>query len=82
MKECHCLPDKTNVDWHNDKDNYNKVNCDKFNYNFCEEKYKSTDCINEYYSFRTMYDANFNEHINILGYSSILLLKQNIDKLT
>ena len=32
----------------------------KFNYSICENKYKSPDCINEFYSMKTIFDAPMN----------------------
>ena len=57
LKECNSLYLMTNVDARNDKDIYNCSVCYvRINYKVCQDKYKSSDCINEYYSFKPFTD--------------------------
>ena len=41
-----------------------QVNCTRNFVIICNEKYKSPDCINEYYSFGTTQDTNFNDRFS------------------
>ena len=75
LKQCNCLPSKTNVDRHNNKDHYYNITC-SFNYTICEQKYKSPDCINEYYSSRTIFDFKIDEGLKVQKYN---LLDPKID---
>ena len=45
------LPSGTIVDRHNDKDKF-KNECDDRHQEYCEHKYKSPDCLNEYYTIK------------------------------
>ena len=50
----HCnnsLPEYTISDKHNDKDKFGEP-CNDNNKEFCENKYKSPDCFNEYYKIK------------------------------
>ena len=79
LNQCHCLPHKSNADRHNDKDNYCCTSCEKsFDYNICEEKYKSPDCINEYYSSLKILHHN-SEHFNVTC-NSMSLSNQQFNK--
>ena len=64
VKKCNSLPANINVD-RNNIYNYTYIDCGiSFTRNFtiiCNEKYKSPDCINEYYSFGTTEDISFND---------------------
>lgn len=75
LKQCKSLPYKVNVNRHNDKDHYNGT-C-SFNYSICEEKYKSPDCINEIYLFKTFFDLKVDESPKIKGYKTSSLLKMS-----
>ena len=62
LKKCDSLPLWTNVDRHNNKDKYLSKLCNaKLNYSLCENKHKSSDCMNEYYSFKQVYSQNLNQ---------------------
>ena len=77
LKQCKSLPDKVNVDRHNDKDNYadNNNSCN-FSYSICEQKYKSPDCTNEYYSFKTVLDVKIDDP-KVKGYETLSLSKMS-----
>ena len=67
VKKCNCLPSKMNFDRNNTCDHtYSgfQVNCTRNFVIICNEKYKSPDCINEYYSFGTTQDTNFNDRFS------------------
>ena len=68
LEQCKSLPHWTNVDGHNGKDKYNNNNINmsncvvfNFNYSICEHKYKSPDCINEFFLMKLIFDAPINE---------------------
>ena len=68
LKQCQSLPHWTNVDGYNNKDKYNNNNpnmslcvASNFNYSICENKYKSPDCINEFFSMKVIFDAPINQ---------------------
>ena len=64
MKQCNnSLPLNIYVDVNNDKDVYKFSKCTYyFNYNVCEEKFKSPDCMNEYFLIKP--SILFNKKIN------------------
>lgn len=63
LKECNESALFTNMDRHNNKDIYNWSKCSLlFNYSVCQEKYKSPDCINEYFSFKPFSDSPLTGH--------------------
>ena len=55
------MPKETKVDRHNDKDDFQCIPKCNFSYSICEQKHKRPDCINEYYSFNTVFDFQVNE---------------------
>ena len=68
IDKCHCdyilnycnstLPMDTVVDRHNDNHKFrDDIKC--FKIQFCEEKYKSPECINEYYTIKPRYVKTF-----------------------
>ena len=60
----HCngsLPSGTIINRHNDKDTFKKFNDN--NKEFCEQKYKSPDCINEYYTIKLEVERKIKELI-------------------
>ena len=60
LKQCKSLPLYTKGDKHNNRDEYKESDCMwYFNYSICEDKYKSPDCINEYFSLKTTLDSSF-----------------------
>ena len=64
LKECNSLNSFTNVDRHNDKDIYNESECIRhLNTKVCEDKYESSDCLNEYFSFKPFTDLTLNESL-------------------
>ena len=66
LKKCNSLYLLTNVDTRNDKDFYNYSFCTAYmNYKICEDKYKSSDCTNEYYSFKPFTDLTLNDSYTI-----------------
>ena len=87
LKQCKSLPHWTNVDGHNDKDKYNNNNINmsncvvfNFNYSICEHKYKSSDCINEFFSMKLIFDAPISESYNGKKYASHLkMVNPHID---
>ena len=62
LKQCNELPFDVNVDRNNDKDTYNVSKCYfELDESVCHDKYKSPDCINEYFSFKPFSDSALNE---------------------
>ena len=62
LKEYNSLPLWTKMDIHNSKDGYLLgVHNDNFNYSICENKYKSPDCIMNYYEFKRVLDQELNQ---------------------
>ena len=63
LKECNSLSLQVNVDEHNERDKFdlNSLCVKYFNYSFCENKYTSPDCMNEYYSLKLTKDSKFEE---------------------
>ena len=61
----HCnnsLPSKTIIDKHNDKDKFDKPRlCNDNNKEFCENKYKSPDCFNQYYKIKLINERKLND---------------------
>ena len=53
-------PENTIVDKHNDKDIF-KGECDDNNKEFCENKYKSPDCFNEYYKIQLVSEIKYDK---------------------
>ena len=63
LKQCNALPLSTNVDRHNDKNVYRLSNCSLYyNRSFCQEKYLSPNCINQYFSFKPFSDTPFTDN--------------------
>ena len=63
VKHCNgSLPSRTIIDRHNDKNIFNDICKDNYT-EFCEQKYKSLDCINEYYKIILKADKKFKEMI-------------------
>ena len=70
LKECNSLYLHTNMDRHNDKDIYNNSECIyRLNTKVCEGKYVSSDCLNEYFSFKPFTDLTLNESL----YSKLMM---------
>ena len=61
----HCngsLPSGTIIDRHNDKDVFKE--CNDNNKEFCEQKHKSPDCINEYYTVKLEFQTKIKELVS------------------
>ena len=75
LKQCKSLPNKINVDRHNNKDHYDIKLCN-LSYEICEEEYKSPDCTNEIYSFKTVLDFKIDDP-KVKGYKTLSSLKMS-----
>ena len=64
LKHCNgSLPSETIVDRHNDKDIF-KYGCNDNHKEYCEQKYKSPDCINEYYTIKLVAEKKFKDFVS------------------
>ena len=57
LEKCKYLPMHVNVNKSNDRERYQQYNenCE-IDMNICKKKYKSNDCVNEYYSMKTIFN--------------------------
>ena len=63
LKHCNgSLPSETIIDRHNDKDIFKGI-CKDNHTEFCGQKYKSSDCINEHYKIKLKADKKIKEMI-------------------
>ena len=61
LKHCNgSLPSRTIIDRHNDKDTF-KDECNDNYKEYCQQKYKSPDCINQYYKIKLVTEKNIKE---------------------
>ena len=61
LEHCNSLPNYFILDKHNDK---NVLNESCYELHYCEKKYKSPDCTNEYYAIKLMADKKLKELAN------------------
>ena len=77
------MPKETKVDRHNDKDNFQCIPKCNFSYSICEQKYKKPDCINEYYSFKTIIDLKLDEDPQVrTSYLNAINKETNINNIS
>ena len=84
LKQCNSFPLFTNVDRRNDKHEFSLVTlCSiNFNYSICQDKYKSPDCKNEYYSFKLIMDSDFKSRMNQQAFDIVLSSLNKTGKIT
>ena len=75
FRHCYSLPPHIIVDRNNNKHKFNE-SC--YDLNFCQQKFKSPDCINEYYAIGQMIQKKFNDFISEMEYNQLLISSKKI----